>query len=595
MSTALDDTLIMEHSAGRSDAIFGANCGGPVSADSDSLEAAIAAQPAAGNVASFAQNKDLCAFYDQLVQTDPAAAAANTDALAQVAAPAAAGAQQQRNQPSRFESGAAVHKPDSLAAALLDPTTNLGSRIRRSGLSSFTPAEQQLLLSALQQEVQGSLFPPAPSLVGGRGVGGSPRGSPGGDSLGGRPRRSTHRKSASFSAAVAAGYPRSRSYPSEGDETSARTPHQHLVSSGGRHNSEPDVAAMMETGGDGGAGAGGRQHSPGLRSRRGLPDLHQVRGGAGATGAATGPGGLPIRPSPSGKRDAEGNLLATTTPGPCGTHLPRGALARGVGGGGSGGAGLGEGGIHLSLSPEAVLAVELSKMGVSPAVIVAATGADLTGQFMGAGLMDGGAQWGGMNASLTGGLMGAEGSKRHAGAGSRGAYRGMDSPPKGSSRSGSGMSGQQQQQQQQQQQNQNSGSGFSVDAEGEEAGEGKNDHSNDGPLVFKTGGGGGECGSPRAGNAAGNCNTNLGYSTKPRSVAERLRREKITVRLQTLKEVLPKMDAKTDTSAMLEDAVVYIQSLQARCKALERQNGALTQQLKDYGVTPVVNHHSFML
>lgn len=72
------------------------------------------------------------------------------------------------------------------------------------------------------------------------------------------------------------------------------------------------------------------------------------------------------------------------------------------------------------------------------------------------------------------------------------------------------------------------------------------------------------------------------HSTKPRSVAERLRREKIAARLKKLKEVMPKTDARIDTSGMLEDAVIYIRSLQARCRALERQNAVLTGQVAEY-------------
>lgn len=72
------------------------------------------------------------------------------------------------------------------------------------------------------------------------------------------------------------------------------------------------------------------------------------------------------------------------------------------------------------------------------------------------------------------------------------------------------------------------------------------------------------------------------HSTKPRSVAERQRRERIAIRLQRLKEVMPKTDARIDTSAMLEDAVVYIRSLQSRCKVLDRQNAVLAAQVMEF-------------
>ncbi|GJP33859.1 hypothetical protein CLOM_g18365 [Closterium sp. NIES-68] len=71
------------------------------------------------------------------------------------------------------------------------------------------------------------------------------------------------------------------------------------------------------------------------------------------------------------------------------------------------------------------------------------------------------------------------------------------------------------------------------------------------------------------------------HSTKPRSVAERMRRERISARLKRLKDVMPRTDARTDTAAMLDDAVVYIRSLQMRCAALERQNSVLAKQVAD--------------
>ncbi|CAI5483778.1 unnamed protein product [Closterium sp. Yama58-4] len=328
--------------------------------------------------------------------------------------------------------------------------------------------------------------------------------------------------------------------------------------------------------------------SGGLRSRRGLPDLHEVRGSHAGRGGGSGVSPL-TRPSPSGKRDAEGNLVVST-PGRFSTLgvSPHGPLQLAEGGGGSGDS------AHLSISPEAVLAAELSKIGVSPAVIAAA--ANASARNVGSGMADVSAQWGrgGLNPKARtgswGGETGKEGGKRHAGAGVFAGTAGLaglfppqdDSPPGGSGSISSGRGSQGAQQQaaggghQQSLQKQGSGSDYSMDGHTE------------GPTTF--------AGSPGAdgaggGGTGGNANTHghmAGYSTKPRSVAERMRREKITSRLQSLKEVLPKMDAKTDTSAMLEDAVVYIQSLQARCKALERQNGALSQQLREIGVTPAV-------
>ncbi|GJP53572.1 hypothetical protein CLOM_g12727 [Closterium sp. NIES-68] len=101
------------------------------------------------------------------------------------------------------------------------------------------------------------------------------------------------------------------------------------------------------------------------------------------------------------------------------------------------------------------------------------------------------------------------------------------------------------------------GDGFGLDDGGDEEGEGE--------------GGKGQGGGRGRGR----------HSTKPRSVAERMRRERISARLKRLKDVMPRTDARTDTAAMLDDAVVYIRSLQMRCAALERQNSVLAKQVAD--------------
>ncbi|GJP37336.1 hypothetical protein CLOM_g21756 [Closterium sp. NIES-68] len=70
------------------------------------------------------------------------------------------------------------------------------------------------------------------------------------------------------------------------------------------------------------------------------------------------------------------------------------------------------------------------------------------------------------------------------------------------------------------------------------------------------------------------------HSTKPRSVAERKRREKISVRLQQLKDAMPKAEGRLDTASMIEDAVAYIQSLRQRCRALEKHNVQLSAKVE---------------
>ncbi|CAI7889923.1 unnamed protein product [Closterium sp. NIES-53] len=476
----------------------------------------------------------------------------------------------------------------SLAAALLDPKSDVGHRIRCSGVAALTPSEQQLLLAVLQKEAQESAAAaaaaqpiarrPAAEIV--------PRVKSFGSSP---PARFSEFNAATGAADHGAG--------GAGEDSRSGGHRKSASFSVGQRIAASPAAMAADHSSLGGSG--------GLRSRRGLPDLHQVRGSnAGHSG---GSGMSPLtRPSPSGKRDAEGNLVVST-PGRFSTlgASPRGPLqvaeSQGMGAAPLAGGGGGSGdSAHLSISPEAVLAAELSKIGVSPAVIAAAAGASgrnvsgSGGGQTGGGMGDASAQWGrgDLNPKArTGSWEGKVGGKRHAGAGGFAGSGGMaglfpqqdDSPPGASGSASSARSLGAQQHiagggQQQLLQKQGSGSDYSMDGHTEGATAFAGSPSADG------GGAGG-----RGGGGNANAHNNMaGYSTKPRSVAERMRREKITSRLQNLKEVLPKMDSKTDTSAMLEDAVVYIQSLQARCKALERQNGTLSQQLREIGVTPAV-------
>ncbi|WCJ33949.1 basic helix-loop-helix (bHLH) DNA-binding superfamily protein [Euphorbia peplus] len=72
-----------------------------------------------------------------------------------------------------------------------------------------------------------------------------------------------------------------------------------------------------------------------------------------------------------------------------------------------------------------------------------------------------------------------------------------------------------------------------------------------------------------------------GCATHPRSIAERLRRTRISERMRKLQELVPNMDKQTNTADMLDLAVDYIKDLQreykilsenkARCKCLSKQ------------------------
>ncbi|KAL0359483.1 UNVERIFIED_CONTAM: Transcription factor [Sesamum angustifolium] len=59
-----------------------------------------------------------------------------------------------------------------------------------------------------------------------------------------------------------------------------------------------------------------------------------------------------------------------------------------------------------------------------------------------------------------------------------------------------------------------------------------------------------------------------GCATHPRSIAERVRRTRISERMRKLQELVPNMDKQTNTADMLDLAVDYIKSLQKQYKTL---------------------------
>ncbi|XP_028799864.1 transcription factor bHLH130-like [Neltuma alba] len=59
-----------------------------------------------------------------------------------------------------------------------------------------------------------------------------------------------------------------------------------------------------------------------------------------------------------------------------------------------------------------------------------------------------------------------------------------------------------------------------------------------------------------------------GFATHPRSIAERLRRTRISERIKKLQELFPKIDKQTNTADMLDLAVDYIKDLQKQVKIL---------------------------
>ncbi|XP_030951623.1 transcription factor bHLH80 isoform X2 [Quercus lobata] len=60
-----------------------------------------------------------------------------------------------------------------------------------------------------------------------------------------------------------------------------------------------------------------------------------------------------------------------------------------------------------------------------------------------------------------------------------------------------------------------------------------------------------------------------GCATHPRSIAERVRRTRISDRIRKLQELVPNMDKQTNTADMLEEAVEYVKLLQKQIQANE--------------------------
>ncbi|CAN6168411.1 unnamed protein product [Urochloa humidicola] len=67
-----------------------------------------------------------------------------------------------------------------------------------------------------------------------------------------------------------------------------------------------------------------------------------------------------------------------------------------------------------------------------------------------------------------------------------------------------------------------------------------------------------------------------GCATHPRSIAERVRRTKISERIRKLQELVPNMDKQTNTSKMLDLAVDYIKDLQQQVKVLKESHANCT-------------------
>ncbi|XP_050225016.1 transcription factor bHLH122-like [Mercurialis annua] len=67
-----------------------------------------------------------------------------------------------------------------------------------------------------------------------------------------------------------------------------------------------------------------------------------------------------------------------------------------------------------------------------------------------------------------------------------------------------------------------------------------------------------------------------GCATHPRSIAERVRRTRISERMRKLQDLVPNMDKQTNTSDMLDLAVDYIKDLQRQMKILSENRAKCT-------------------
>ncbi|KAK9066816.1 hypothetical protein SSX86_014139 [Deinandra increscens subsp. villosa] len=71
-----------------------------------------------------------------------------------------------------------------------------------------------------------------------------------------------------------------------------------------------------------------------------------------------------------------------------------------------------------------------------------------------------------------------------------------------------------------------------------------------------------------------------GCATHPRSIAERVRRTRISDRIRKLQDLVPNMDKQTNTADMLEEAVEYVKFLQRQIQELREHQDRCTCAVK---------------
>nr|CAA8286918.1 Unknown [Brassica rapa]CAA8287885.1 Unknown [Brassica rapa]CAA8392502.1 Unknown [Brassica rapa]CAA8404182.1 Unknown [Brassica rapa]VDC61101.1 unnamed protein product [Brassica rapa] len=72
-----------------------------------------------------------------------------------------------------------------------------------------------------------------------------------------------------------------------------------------------------------------------------------------------------------------------------------------------------------------------------------------------------------------------------------------------------------------------------------------------------------------------------GCATHPRSIAERMRRTRISDRIRRLQELVPNMDKQTNTADMLEEAVEYVKALQRQIQVYIYININLAYEMRE--------------
>ncbi|XP_065847501.1 transcription factor bHLH81-like [Euphorbia lathyris] len=72
-----------------------------------------------------------------------------------------------------------------------------------------------------------------------------------------------------------------------------------------------------------------------------------------------------------------------------------------------------------------------------------------------------------------------------------------------------------------------------------------------------------------------------GCATHPRSIAERVRRTRISDRIRKLQELVPNMDKQTNTADMLDEAVEYVKFLQKQIQELTEHQRRCTCAVKE--------------